>query len=305
MFARYDYKAGTTLANLIADVAAILTGTTDKATLSADCVQASTEIISTVAAGWVMHDAAAGANKICLKSLNVDGGTYKYMTLDFNTANQITVLGYESWNASTHVGVNPTYYSGTNGYFAISISSGGTLFIFGSARYALLCGVSSTFVWSQLVGLVEYTRDDPWNTVANGYPAYGLFSSTALSNCSPSNNSNNLFNPPRVKDTSGDKTGLNSGLGYSNKMMLAMYTTYYITQLMDVNGVAYYPLLTLRVSIAGVSVLTRTTGMLGGTLLGIYITVFNIGSNGDEVTYNSAQYFIHKIPGAALALPKF
>lgn len=304
MFARYEYKAGTTLANLIADVTAILTGTTDKATLSADCVQATTEIISTVAAGWVMHDAAAGTNKVCLKALNIDGGTYKYMTLDFNTANQLMILSYESWNASTHVGTNVTYTDSTNS-LAIGISSGGTVFIFGSGRYALISTVSSTFVWSNLVGVIEYTRDDPWNTVANGYPAYGLFRANALAGCNPASGYSNLFNPPRTKDLTVDRLSGGAGLGYNTKLILSNYGPFYLTKLMDANGAAYIPLLTIQVSIQGGLPVTREVGMLGGSLLGIYLTVSGLGVSGDEVTYNSAQYFIHKQSGAAIALPKF
>jgi site-specific DNA-methyltransferase (adenine-specific) len=61
MFTRYTYKStasGGTLANVVADVCAILCGETNPANLSSACVPASTEILATTPAGWT--NAAGG-----------------------------------------------------------------------------------------------------------------------------------------------------------------------------------------------------------------------------------------------------
>lgn len=52
MFAKYQYRGGATEKNIYEDIKKILTGTTDKNTLSADCVTGDTDILATVPAGW-------------------------------------------------------------------------------------------------------------------------------------------------------------------------------------------------------------------------------------------------------------
>ena len=56
MYAEYAYKAGTSVLNMLNDIAAILTGETNVANLSSACDAAASQIISNVAAGWTEHD---------------------------------------------------------------------------------------------------------------------------------------------------------------------------------------------------------------------------------------------------------
>lgn len=66
MYAKYNYGALSTIANIHADICAILTGTTDKATLSANCDQVNTTISAAYnVAGWVTHDLTANSLGTC------------------------------------------------------------------------------------------------------------------------------------------------------------------------------------------------------------------------------------------------
>lgn len=169
MFARYDYKAGSTLSEVMADIALLLTGTTAKASLSASCVQATTDIVSTVAAGWSVYDAAAGTNAQVFRALCADGVTYKYMWIQL-TATTFEVRCYESWNATTHVGTNLAattvgIVGSTDSRFAPA--SGGTLFLSTSVQYVHMIGFVGT-TWGYCKSVMERSRLSAWDTLANG-----------------------------------------------------------------------------------------------------------------------------------------
>ena len=77
----------------------------------ADVIAAIETVLTTAPGGWSVHDAAAGANAKCYKSLQKDGTSYTYMVLDWNTTISTGVAGlcirlYEDWNATTHTGTN-------------------------------------------------------------------------------------------------------------------------------------------------------------------------------------------------------
>ena len=77
----------------------------------ADIIAAIETVLTTAPGGWSIHDAAAGTNAKCYKSLQKDGTSYTYMVLDWNTTISTGVTGlivrlYEDWNATTHTGTN-------------------------------------------------------------------------------------------------------------------------------------------------------------------------------------------------------
>lgn len=107
MYAVYTHDSSTTQANLVNDIILILTGTTNTASLSADCVTASSSITTTYAvAGWTLHDASAGSNLQVVKALQQDGVTYKYVGIQATSTTAFSIVVYESWNAGTHTGTN-------------------------------------------------------------------------------------------------------------------------------------------------------------------------------------------------------
>lgn len=179
MYANYTYAAGASLSNVQADIGAILTGETNKANLSAACVQGSTEIISTLVAGWTLHDAAAGTNAVCYKAPLADDPTkFKYMVLSCTTT-AILTKAYETWNALTHTGTNLCYNSDqTTTNQRLDLTTGSSLLIFASARFCVL--LSNTGLGYGSVsyggpsGILERTRDLPFDTVAEGGPPWGF-----------------------------------------------------------------------------------------------------------------------------------
>lgn len=77
----------------------------------ADIMAAVETVLTTAPGGWSVHDASAGTNAKCYKSLQKDGTSYTYMVLDWNTTISTGVAGlcirlYETWNETTHVGTN-------------------------------------------------------------------------------------------------------------------------------------------------------------------------------------------------------
>lgn len=101
---RIAVTAGSTLADVIAGIETVLT---------------------TAPGGWSIHDASAGTNARCYKSLQKDGTSYTYMVLDWNTTISTGVAGlcirlYEDWNATTHVGTNKAENSKDRGSTTIA-----------------------------------------------------------------------------------------------------------------------------------------------------------------------------------------
>lgn len=184
MYAKYVSQSGASRANVVADIVAILSGTTDKTTLSADCVQASTEIIATgTAAGWTVHDATVGTNKQVIKAPFADDATkHKYLLLDFNTnTSYLYINGFEDWDATAHTGTNQldptvTYY---HHQYANVASYEMTFHISASARHMIILtyqGTTRKGTYSSAgqgpSGIFERSRMLPWDTVANGYPPF-------------------------------------------------------------------------------------------------------------------------------------
>ena len=207
MYAKYDYVAGATLANIMNDINLIITGETNINNLSASCVKSTTEIVAAVAAGWVLHDALAGTNKKCYKAPLADDATkFKYMVLDFNSSGYLKTTIYESWDATSHTGTNLCYYSDQYSYGQkIDTTTGGTMYVFASARFAVFA--SNTNQWSGSygpTGVVERTRDLPFDTVAAGYPPFGFIHFYSTSNIYP------YFFAPRLMTMDGSVVNSNS-----------------------------------------------------------------------------------------------
>jgi hypothetical protein len=108
MFAVYTHDSSTTQANLVNDIVLILTGTTNTASLSADCVTASTSITTTYdSAGWTLHDGSTGSTNLqIVKALQQDGVTYKYVGINATSTTALKITVYEGWDAATNTPTN-------------------------------------------------------------------------------------------------------------------------------------------------------------------------------------------------------
>lgn len=147
------------------------------------------------AQGWSLWDPAAnGIYARCYRAPIADGtAAYKYMVLGCSTTNYMTTAVYESWNAVTHVGVNLAYQSD---HISLgqqtSFATGGVMYLFASARYALFFSKLSTLVYGSpsyntFSGCVEISRDTE-SEVPGQTPIFGWISGTYAAglNCGPS-----------------------------------------------------------------------------------------------------------------------
>lgn len=182
MFTKYTYKStanGGTIANLIADVCAIFCGETSPANLSTTCIPASTEIIATTPAGWTMHDAAVGGGARVIRAPCVDDPTnFKYLRISESSA-ALYLHGFETFNATTHVGTNQTANASTTSSTdaqPLDFTNGGEIYLASSERFLLLVKNSPSFhtPWGSASGgfyvFAENSRLQPWDTILMGYP---------------------------------------------------------------------------------------------------------------------------------------
>lgn len=185
MYARYAYVQGALPANILSDVCALLTGTTDKALLSAACDQSITEIAFGInPATWVMHDNAATATGKVLKQTCADGVTIKYMHIAAANSNVFTIGGSETWNAATHTGTYGCQTPDANGFSTASAYTGS---IFNASTYTpssapgfliLYSDPYATMVVAKSVGTMafianlEFSRSGPLMSLSDGYPCW-------------------------------------------------------------------------------------------------------------------------------------
>jgi len=169
MYTIYTYSAGATQANLLLDLVAILTGTTDPNSLSASCNKSLTTITATTPAGWTLHDANSGTNKQVIKSPCLEGLAYKYAEISLYSTTAFTMYLYEDFNNSTHTGTNITANS-TNYAQQLNLTDGGKIYIFSSARYCALVSETTAYGDSSRNGITLCTEFKPLCPWANGYP---------------------------------------------------------------------------------------------------------------------------------------
>ena len=180
MYSKYQYLSGvqaTVQANILADIVALVTGETNVANLSASCDKVNSQIISTVAAGWALHDAAAGTNARCIKApFADDANAFKYAVIDTNTNGSIYMKVYEGWNATTHTGTN-LCSNNVQFFQQFDTVNGGTIHVFATARYLCLAsklttGAFGSGTYNGASGCFERTRFCPFDTPARGFPPF-------------------------------------------------------------------------------------------------------------------------------------
>jgi hypothetical protein len=203
MYAVYNYKAGSTQAQVLSDIISILTGTTNVASLSASCVQSNTSITSTVAAGWSVWDASAGTNWQMLRTLAQDGVTYKYWGIQLNGISTFLCFIAETWNASTHAGTNAC----TTGSGSWDATNGGYFYIYATAKNIIMISWTTTGSFRGFTGsTIETTRDA---AIPSGYPCYAMFSQAAGQSApwfSLANTSSWFISRAKNQTSSGDTT---------------------------------------------------------------------------------------------------
>lgn len=309
MYCRYDYNAGATAANIMADLVAILTGaSTDSSTLSAGCNKPNTAFINTVSPGWTVHDAAAGSGAQVLKAPFADASGYKYAWFNFTATTYANGL-YETWNATTHAGTNAANAAyGATQTAGYSLAAGGTIFVSAAATYMhLLCFTGSTY--GMTISVMERTRNSLWDTSGVGVPP------AVLVNCGSNGWSSVILNPataPRTKSAAfADLTGVSAVYFVNSMWGQISYTSgngsgpvpVNAAKTPDAAGVAQYAMTDLYVQYP-------SRGDMGGMLYGLK-QVSTGGNTSDDVSVSGQTWFYLaslQVGGASspcLCFPKF
>ena len=287
MYVTYCYQAGSSTTNVIADLVKLLTGETNKANLSANCVQANTSIISTVAAGWTVYDASAAADTQVLRSINQDATTYKYAKITV-AAGLLTCLTCESWNAGTHAPTNAT----TAVTSVMSTSSGGYFYIYATSKN-LFVVPWLTVGFSYPVGVAEFSRD----TGPASYPAAACVGNSAMLQVSSSTAGCYV---PRMKnqnapgDLSNVSCGFTAVMGTNNQ-----------------NGGLYGVSMAYRdeaentyLAVFRINASTMTTSCAPlGLFYDLLATGYGAGAYLDQITYGGTVYVIWRMSQAVLLVP--
>ncbi len=176
MFAEYAYNASSDRAQVFSDIRAILTGETNKANLSASCNQVGTTIIGTIPAGWTAWDDIDVYTTWFRAPLTDSGTQYKFGRVILDGSSRIYQQSAEDWDEVLHTGTNVV--TNFSDYQPLNLTSGGTLIICASARFMAFLRITGGSIgdnnYSGCQGYFEFSRDQPWDTVAAGYPKGAL-----------------------------------------------------------------------------------------------------------------------------------
>ncbi len=201
MYAKYVTNATSTLANVIADIAALLCGGSI-ASLSASCDKVNSTLVSTVAPGWTAHDisgSVANSGRV-ISAPDASGLTTKYANIYTPSVGTIDVLTYDAFNAGTHTGTNAST-AVTSPMNSISLTSVNVIAIWATPRGFYMQGVTVAAGGS---GHFEYTRDIQY-LIGTTYPCCFALSKDTLGSAS----STSLGQTSRMKNltAAGDTTG--------------------------------------------------------------------------------------------------
>ena len=183
-----------TVSRFTTDIVGILTGSiTAQSGLSSDW--AASTFANTVSPGWTLHDSAAGpaVNNIVPVVIRApwadDPTKYKYVKIESVGTNVLNFNGYETWNETTHTGTNPIMASiGSSTFQSFTVGAQPQVVISASPNGFYIQGSTSLITAAtQWIMVSDYTRDDPWSTVTNGYPSWhqngGQLNSLTTSGC--------------------------------------------------------------------------------------------------------------------------
>lgn len=282
MYAVYSYDLNSTPASVLGDLIKIITGETNKDNLSAQCVKANTSIISTVPAGWSVHDAFAASNAQVVRAINQDGITYKYCYWA-TTEGQLQQATYETWNASLHTG---TFNTLLNIASWITTNAGGYLYIYATAKniYVLPWNANG---YSFACGCMEISRE----TIPSTYPCAVAIGSGFLFTTNPGAFISRKKNPIGSGDQKG--AGLRTGPTYEPTSGLSANTLKY----RDENDNVY--LAATKICFSGYG---EGSSAPLGYAYDVFCTGAAAGNTLDEIAYNGLTYVLLQVNTAAIIL---
>lgn len=346
MYCLYKMQSSTNAQQVLNDVVGILTGSiTDVSQCSASCNKSASSILSTTPVDWELYDSAAGAaisgvQSVVIRSQWSDSETnFKHLMVGpSNDGLGIGFIGYENWNPVAHTGstkmkIDQDAAGSVSNIFgqaagAISISqAGGHLIISASKSHIFVASYTGSLALGSGIShswfmLSEYTRDDPWNTVANGYPSWVIVGANSLTNLSSSTyfyaQSSCLprvYNTETSQDMQSVYSQTQAGTTNNNAFYITPYSVYEKPLYTHVNmglgaklsKVAYgpnkglatfiYPIILVQGTGGNNSTNSNFNGMfLGGNLSSkndsVFMTKVNRANTLDEVTLGADTFVI-------------
>lgn len=303
MFAKYVSLPTSTQAQVQNDLALLLSGAAISA-LSASCDKTNTTLLSTVAPGWTLADTAGPNTGYAVTAPDAAGTTTKVGLIYTSSAALIGVLGYETYNASTHVGTNVT--AGVT--FAYSSTTINTYFIFATPRSFYITPSNG-----QGAGIFEFSRDCQY-LIGTNYPCFAVVGNAALAAFSSGAtttqaNATAVLNAvPRTKNlvAAGDLTGATSGVylaTITSKIVTAQGNSQNSgwfwsipsyapnTKLLDANGIPYYEVRPLWAISSGYP----NVGATIGKFYDILETSIAVGNTMDTISDGTNTYAIVNI----------
>ena len=308
MYCKYVYSSYNQ-ANMLSDIIAILTGETNVNNLSATCDKANTTITAAVeVAGWTVYDASAGTNAKCIRAaISDDGSNYygKYIVVDTNSSGYLYLKLYESWNSGSHSGTNPDGgYNQTAYQQRVNASGGGTIYIRANANSVVAySNYSSTWGNSATLGMnliTEYSRLAGWATIANAYPKMvnlSLYAPGVIANA------NVLAYTRIITNTGADST---TGIQVSTSTFGCVMSVTSGTGGIPITTVPADSSKTLYHALYPLWTVSGTYGFYGevSSFSKVYLTTYNFGAHGDELTVGSNTYVIWACGSYRFALLK-
>lgn len=162
MYATYAYNAGASMAQVMADVVALICGGS-VASLSASCNKA----LSTVAGAASPYSAPSAQSYGVVQANCLDGVSKKIFR--FTLSGQIMLQAYDTWNGATNTGTNPT----TARSALLIDSNPGTVWIVATdeilavaCSYGSYCGIG--FEFKREAPFMAGTSRPCWGVVCTG-----------------------------------------------------------------------------------------------------------------------------------------
>lgn len=241
----------------------------------------------------------SGAPQLCFRALNDDGVSYKYAVMGINNNATVFIGSCGSFNENTGVYVNRTKdnYRGlqqnSNAVYRLNITVNKNMIV--------IQPEDSNGILYYPIGVIEFTRDDKWNTPASGNSAHcvmnGAFISVNRTNFKEE--FQYAFTVPTVPNVANSNYYLITSFGSEPCNLHMGEVTNYHGYSRGIDNAA------AEVVVSDGRISRQWPGRsmnLGGKLLGgIKFCNNNAGINGDELIIDSKRYIYNNCNGSSAA----
>lgn len=177
MYATLNYNKNASVANILSDVVAVLTGETLVGNLSSNLSALGTSIDATVPAGWTVHDNVS-ATQVVITAPITDSARSKFLSIESTASNKVVANWYKSWDNVTHTGVPYFESNGTTIIDGVIVNQTtpetytSVIALSASAKHIMgsyLSNNETTFAYPWCI--TDFVRTPGyWDTNVNDYP---------------------------------------------------------------------------------------------------------------------------------------